>query len=57
MNRVGLERAGVSTESKAALERAFRAIFRGAMPRRSAAAALAADPDPLVRELAAFVLA
>jgi len=56
LNRVGLERAGVSPASRAALEHAFRKIFRSDSPRRVAAAALAEHPDPLVRELAAFIL-
>lgn len=57
LNRVGLERGGVPAASMAALERAFRAIFRGVEPRRAAAAEFAEDGDPLVRELASFVLA
>jgi UDP-N-acetylglucosamine acyltransferase len=57
LNHVGLTRSGVPEASRAALERAFRAIFRGALPRAAAAAALVDDADPLVRELAAFVVA
>jgi UDP-N-acetylglucosamine acyltransferase len=57
LNRVGLARGGVPEASRAALERAFRALFRSGTPRATAAAALAADAEPLVRELAAFVLA
>jgi UDP-N-acetylglucosamine acyltransferase len=57
LNKVGLERRGVSAASRAALERAFRAIFRSGEARASAAARLVGDPDLLVRELAAFVAA
>jgi UDP-N-acetylglucosamine acyltransferase len=56
LNRVGLARGGVSEASRDALERAFRAIFRSGDPRRAAAARLLDDADPLVRELAAFVV-
>jgi UDP-N-acetylglucosamine acyltransferase len=55
LNRVGLERAGISEASRAALERAFRAIFRGESPRVVAARNLVDDADPFVRALAAFV--
>jgi UDP-N-acetylglucosamine acyltransferase len=57
LNRVGLARSGVPEASQAALERAFRSIFRSGTPRATAARALADDADPLVRELAASVLA
>ncbi len=57
LNRVGLARAGVPAASRAALERAFKAIFRGDAPRAAAALALTGDPDPRVRELAEFVVA
>ena len=57
LNRVGLCRSGVPEASRAALERAFRLIFRGGAPRALAAASLAGDADPLVRRLAAFVIA
>jgi UDP-N-acetylglucosamine acyltransferase len=57
LNRVGLARGGVPEASRAALERAFRALFRSGTPRATAAAGLAGDADPRVRELAAFVLA
>jgi UDP-N-acetylglucosamine acyltransferase len=56
LNRVGLERAGVPTASVSALDRAFKLLFRGALPRASAAASLRDDADPYVRELANFVL-
>ncbi len=57
LNRVGLARSGVSAASRAALDRAFRALFRSGTPRAEAARALAGDPDPLVQELLAFLLA
>lgn len=57
LNRVGLERSGVPEASRAALDRAFRAIFRGEAPRAAAAAALLDDPDPYVRALAEAVVA
>ncbi len=56
LNRVGLERGGVPEASRAALKRAFRTLFVGAGARVEAAATLREDPDPYVRELAAFVL-
>lgn len=56
LNKVGLARAGVSEAQRASLGRAFRAIFRGDEPRSVAAARLASDPDPLIAELARFVL-
>ena len=55
LNKVGLERSGVPVASREALDRAFRAIFRGDAPRAVAAAALAGDADPFVRELAIAV--
>jgi UDP-N-acetylglucosamine acyltransferase len=57
LNRVGLVRAGVSPASRAALERAYRAIFRSGEPRGVAATRFVDDADPLVRELAAFLVA
>ena len=57
LNKVGLERGGVPEASRAALERAFRAIFRGATSQEAAARALVDDPDPFVRRLATFVVA
>jgi UDP-N-acetylglucosamine acyltransferase len=53
LNKVGLRRRGVSEESLAALERAFRAIFISDRPQREAARALAerATEDPLVAKL------
>jgi len=55
LNRVGLERSGVPEASRAALARAFKAIFRGGAPRAVAAAAFVEDADPCVRALAAAV--
>lgn len=55
LNRVGLGRAGIVGVERRALERAFRAIFRGGTPRRVAAERLVDDPDPRVRELARFI--
>jgi UDP-N-acetylglucosamine acyltransferase len=57
LNKVGLERGGVAPASRDALERAFRLLFRGDDARRVAAERLLEDADPLVRELAAFVVA
>jgi UDP-N-acetylglucosamine acyltransferase len=57
LNRIGLARSGAAEASRAALERAFRAIFRSGIPRAQAAAELTGDLDPLVRELASFVVA
>jgi UDP-N-acetylglucosamine acyltransferase len=56
LNVVGLERAGVSPASRAALQRAFRQLFRSGEPRRVVAAELADHADPLVRRLAQHVL-
>ncbi len=56
LNRVGLARSGVPEASRAALDRAFRTLFRAGTPRAIAARALAEDPDPFVRELCAFLL-
>jgi UDP-N-acetylglucosamine acyltransferase len=56
LNRVGLERSGVPEPSRAALERAFRAVFRAGEPRAVAAAKLVDDPDPFVRELCAALI-
>ncbi|APR80019.1 Acyl-[acyl-carrier-protein]--UDP-N-acetylglucosamine O-acyltransferase [Minicystis rosea] len=57
LNRVGLVRSGVPEASQAALERGFRAVFRRDTPRAVAAATIAEDPDPYVRELAAALKA
>jgi len=52
LNKVGLRRTGVPAASIAALERAFRAIFRESSARAAAARRLREDPDPFVRALA-----
>ena len=49
------KRTGVPEASRAALERAFRVIFRAGTPRAVAAARLLDDEDPWVRELAVFI--
>lgn len=56
LNKVGLLRRNVPESSRMALDRAFRAIFRGGTPRRVAARALLEDVDAYVRELAAAVV-
>jgi UDP-N-acetylglucosamine acyltransferase len=56
LNRVGLARRGFSAASRAALKRAFVLLFRGEAPRAEAARALLDHADPLVRQLAAFVV-
>lgn len=56
LNKVGLSRSSVPEASMAALSRAFRLLFRSGAPRKQAAASLAADDDPYVRELAQFIL-
>lgn len=56
LNKVGLERSGVPEASRAALARAFRAIFRAGAPRKTAAQALREDEDPYVQELVRFIL-
>jgi len=55
LNKVGLSRSGVPEGSRAALEHAFRAIFRGEKPRAAAARELVENEDAFVRELARFV--
>jgi UDP-N-acetylglucosamine acyltransferase len=56
LNKVGLARAAVGVASQEALERAFRAIYRSGEARAAAAKRFVEDADPLVRELAAFVV-
>jgi UDP-N-acetylglucosamine acyltransferase len=53
LNKVGLRRRGVPAASMAALDAAFRAVFRGPAPRADAARALD-RADPYVAALAAF---
>jgi UDP-N-acetylglucosamine acyltransferase len=55
LNKVGLRRRGVSEESIAALERAFRAIFASERTQREAARAIATE-DPFVAKLVEAVL-
>lgn len=56
INTVGLERAGVPTSSRVALEAAYRSIFRKGTPLRTALRELAPSlsSDPYVQELVAF---
>jgi UDP-N-acetylglucosamine acyltransferase len=56
LNRVGLERAGVSGPSVAALRDAFVRLFRGTAPIAVGARALSNADDPHVRRLARFIL-
>jgi UDP-N-acetylglucosamine acyltransferase len=58
LNRVGLERAGVSLESRGALRRAFRMIFRSGDARAKALAEVRSElgGDPFVRELVDFLV-
>lgn len=55
LNTVGLDRGGVAADSRAALEKAFRQIFRSGTPRRVAAARFLDHPDGRVRYMAQFV--
>lgn len=55
LNRVGLERAGFTPETRAALEAAFRLVFRGVGGRRRAAELLE-SPVPEVVNLGRFVV-
>lgn len=57
LNRVGLERAGVPPESRRALRRAFRMIFRSGDARAKSLAAARSElgGDPFVRELVDFL--
>ena len=59
LNVVGLRRRGLPRESIAALRRAFRGLFGGAGAFADRLAALQAlpNPDPLVAEMLAFVVA
>ena len=50
LNKVGLRRRGVAEESIQHLERAFRALFGGKVPRAAALDALDVS-DPFVRAL------
>jgi UDP-N-acetylglucosamine acyltransferase len=55
LNKVGLRRRGVSEESIAALDRAFRVLFASGRVQREAAKEIALD-DPFVAKLVAAVL-
>lgn len=55
LNRVGLDRAGIEGPARAALEDAYRRVYRGSEPRLVAAAALADSADARVRLFAAAV--
>jgi len=55
LNKVGLRRRGVSEESIAALDRAFRMIFASRRAQREAAKEMVSD-DPFVAKLVAAVL-
>jgi len=57
LNTVGLERAGVPEESREALERAYRALFRKGTPMSVALAEVepALSNDPFVAKLLAFL--
>lgn len=54
LNKVGLRRRGISPDSLAALEEAFRLLFRAGLARSEALPRLATD-DPWVRQLASFL--
>jgi UDP-N-acetylglucosamine acyltransferase len=57
LNHVGLERLGVGPESRRALERAFRALYLGRVPRSVARRTVKAElgDDPWVSELLCFL--
>jgi UDP-N-acetylglucosamine acyltransferase len=57
LNLVGLRRAGFSPESRRALRRAHRLLFREGLPFASALAALAEFDDEHVQHLAEFIRA
>ena len=57
LNTVGLRRAGFSPESRRALRRAHRLLFREGLPLASALAALAELDDEHVRHLSDFIRA
>lgn len=54
VNVVGLRRAGIGAPGVRALREAYRTLLRSGLPLATAVERLAADPDPLVRELAEF---
>jgi len=55
LNAVGLRRAGFSAESRRALKRAYRLLFRAALPLEEALAGLEATGDEHVLHLARFI--
>jgi UDP-N-acetylglucosamine acyltransferase len=55
LNKVGLQRRGVSEGSVAELSRAYRAIFAGGAPQREGARGVVSE-DPYVKKLVAAVL-
>ncbi|MFZ4817417.1 MAG: acyl-ACP--UDP-N-acetylglucosamine O-acyltransferase [Limisphaerales bacterium] len=58
LNRVGLRRAGISTEDRRALQRLYHVLFRSVLPRAERLSQTAADfPQPVCQELIAFVAA
>jgi len=55
LNRVGLKRAGVSSEERAHLKRAFRILFGHRKMEKESLLGLETDASPLVRELVQFI--
>jgi len=57
LNSVGLSRMGVPEASKRALQRAFRMLYRGRLPRSAALGAVRSElmGDPYVAELVEFL--
>ena len=55
LNSVGLRRAGFSADSRLALKRAYRLLFRGALPLAVALATLEQSEDEHVRHLIDFI--
>jgi UDP-N-acetylglucosamine acyltransferase len=56
VNRIGLTRAGFTTDESAAVRRAMRRIFGPDANKRTEAEALADSPFAAVRELSEFIL-
>jgi UDP-N-acetylglucosamine acyltransferase len=57
LNTIGLRRGGFSTESRAALKRAYQILFRARLPLARALEALEETDDESVAHLAAFIRA
>ncbi len=55
LNRIGLQRAGVSAQEISALKRAYQRLFLSGMSTRDALAELASSPFALVREWGEFI--